>query len=234
VPALVLVHGGPGGQTTRGYSAMVQHLVNHGYAVLGANNRGSSGYGKTFFHMDDRRHGEDDLRDIVAGRGYLESLDWVDPTRVGIIGGSYGGYMTAAALAFHPEAFDVGINIFGVTNWVRTLNSIPPWWGPAREALYDEMGDPATDAERHRRISPLFHAERVERPMLVVQGANDPRVLQVESDELVAALRANDVPVEYLVFDDEGHGFRRRDNRVAASEAYVRFLDIYLKDGPRT
>lgn len=146
VPALVLMHGGPGGQTTRGYSAMVQHLVNHGYAVLGANNRGSSGYGKTFFHMDDRRHGEADLRDIVEGRRYLESLDWVDGERIGVIGGSYGGYMTAAALAFHPEVFDVGINIFGVTNWVRTLESIPPWWGAFRDALYDEMGDPATDA----------------------------------------------------------------------------------------
>ena len=229
VPALVLVHGGPGGQTTKGYRAMVQHLVNHGYAVLGANNRGSSGYGKTFYHLDDRRHGEEDLRDIVEGRAYLESLDWVDGERVGVIGGSYGGYMTAAALAFHPEAFEVGINIFGVTNWVRTLESIPPWWGSFRDALYDEMGDPATDAERHRRISPLFHAENIVRPMLVVQGANDPRVLQVESDELVAAVRENEVPVEYVLFDDEGHGFRKRANRIEASEAYVRFLDEYLK-----
>jgi len=231
VPALVLVHGGPGGQTRTGYRAMVQHLVNHGYAVLGANNRGSSGYGKTFYHLDDRRHGEEDLQDIVYGRAFLESLDWVDGSRVGIIGGSYGGYMVAAALAFEPEAFDVGIDIFGVTNWVRTLESIPPWWESFKEALYDEMGDPAIDAERHRRISPLFHAANVTRPMLVVQGANDPRVLQVESDELVAAIQANEVPVEYLVFPDEGHGFRKRDNRITASEAYVTFLDIYLKGG---
>ena len=231
VPALVLVHGGPGGQTRTGYRAMVQHLVNHGYAVLGANNRGSSGYGKTFNHLDDKRHGEDDLQDIVYGRAYLESLDWVDGDRVGIIGGSYGGYMVAAALAFEPEAFDVGIDIFGVTNWERTLQNIPPWWESFKEALYDEMGDPATDAERHRRISPLFHAENIMRPLLVVQGANDPRVLQVESDELVAAVQANEVPVEYLVFPDEGHGFRKRDNRITASEAYVKFLDIYLKGG---
>ena len=229
VPALVLVHGGPGGQTRTGYAAMVQHLVNHGYAVLGANNRGSSGYGKTFYHLDDKRHGEEDLQDIVYGRAYLESLDWVDGSRVGIIGGSYGGYMVAAALAFEPEAFDVGIDIFGVTNWERTLASIPPWWESFKEALYDEMGDPATDAERHRRISPLFHAENIVKPLLVVQGANDPRVLQVESDELVAAVQANEVPVEYLVFPDEGHGFRKRDNRISASDAYVKFLDIYLK-----
>lgn len=229
VPALVLVHGGPGGQTRTGYRAMVQHLVNHGYAVLGANNRGSSGYGKTFNHLDDRRHGEEDLQDIVYGRTYLESLDWVDGSRVGIIGGSYGGYMVAAALAFEPETFDVGIDIFGVTNWERTLANIPPWWESFKEALYDEMGDPATDAERHHRISPLFHASNIIKPLLVVQGANDPRVLQVESDELVAAVQANEVPVEYLVFPDEGHGFRKRDNRITASDAYVKFLDIYLK-----
>ncbi len=229
VPALVLVHGGPGGQTRTGYRAMVQHLVNHGYAILGANNRGSSGYGKTFYHLDDRRHGEEDLQDIVYGRKYLESLDWVDAEKVGVIGGSYGGYMVAAALAFEPEAFDVGINIFGVTNWVRTLQSIPPWWEAQKESLYDELGDPATDAERHRRISPLFHAQNIVKPILVVQGANDPRVLQVESDELVAAIQANEVPVVYIVFPDEGHGFRKRANRITASDAYVKFLDTYLK-----
>ncbi|WCL52832.1 S9 family peptidase [Gimibacter soli] len=229
VPAIVFVHGGPGGQTRVGYSGMIQHLVNHGYAVLGANNRGSSGYGKSFFHMDDKRHGEGDLQDIVWGRKYLESLDWVDGDRVAIVGGSYGGFMVAAALAFEPDAFDAGINIFGVTNWVRTLKSIPPWWESFKEALYDEMGDPATDEERHRRISPLFHAANITKPLLVVQGANDPRVLQVESDELVAAVRANGVPVDYLLFPDEGHGFLRKENRVAASERYVTFLDQYLK-----
>lgn len=228
-PALVWVHGGPGGQSRTGYSATIQHLVNHGYAVLAANNRGSSGYGKTFFHLDDRRHGEEDLQDIVYARRYLESLDWVDDKSIGIIGGSYGGYMVAAALAFEPEVFDVGINIFGVTNWVRTLESIPPWWEDFKESLYDEMGDPAVDAERHRRISPLFHADNIVRPLLVVQGANDPRVLQVESDELVAAVQANEVPVQYVVFPDEGHGFRKRENRIAASEAYLNFLETYLR-----
>jgi dipeptidyl aminopeptidase/acylaminoacyl peptidase len=229
VPALVLVHGGPGGQTRTGYRAMVQHLVNQGYAILGANNRGSSGYGKTFYHLDDKRHGEEDLLDIVHGRTYLETLDWVDKEKIGVMGGSYGGYMTAAALTFHPETFDVGINIFGVTNWERTLQSIPPWWESFKESLYDEMGDPETDAERHHRISPLFHADQVTKPLLVIQGANDPRVLQVESDELVEAVRKNEVPVEYIVFDDEGHGFLNKDNRIAASDAYVKFLDLHLR-----
>ena len=228
-PAIVLVHGGPGGQTRRGYSAMVQHLVNHGYAVLGANNRGSSGYGKTFFHMDDKKHGEADLRDIVAGGEWLRQQDWVADDQVAVMGGSYGGYMTAAALAFHPDAFAAGVNIFGVTNWVRTLESIPAWWGANRIALYDEMGDPATDAERHRRISPLFHTGGITKPLLVVQGANDPRVLQVESDELVAAVRANGVPVEYVLFPNEGHGFTRRDNRITAQDAYLIFLDKYVR-----
>lgn len=228
VPALVFVHGGPGGQSRAGYSPMIQHLVNHGYAVLMANNRGSSGYGKTFYHLDDRRHGEEDLLDIVHGRKYLETLDWVDGDNIGVMGGSYGGFMVAAALAFHPEAFDVGIDIFGVTNWVRTLESIPPWWESFKESLYDEMGDPAVDGERHRKISPLFHASNIVKPTLVIQGANDPRVLQAESDELVAAIRANEVPVEYVLFPDEGHGFRKRENRIAASEAYVKFLDTHL------
>jgi len=232
-PALVWVHGGPGGQSRTGYSANIQYLVNHGYAVLAVNNRGSSGYGKTFFHMDDRRHGEVDLKDCVHARTHLESLDWVDGNRIGILGGSYGGYMVAAALAFEPEAFDVGIDIFGVTNWLRTLQSIPPWWTSFRDSLYSELGDPEKEAERLKRISPLFHASNIKRPLLVIQGANDPRVLKVESDELVEAVRANGVPVEYIVFDDEGHGFANKENRIEAAEAYRDFLDRYLRAGAR-
>jgi dipeptidyl aminopeptidase/acylaminoacyl peptidase len=224
----VWVHGGPGGQCRVGYDPVIQFLVNHGYAVLAVNNRGSSGYGKTFFHMDDKRHGDVDLKDVVAGRRYLEGLDWVDGSRVGVIGGSYGGYMVCAALAFEPDAFDVGVDIFGVTNWVRTLESIPPWWTSFRDGLYAELGDPKTDRERLKRISPLFHAKNIRKPLLVVQGANDPRVLKVESDELVQAVRDNGVPVEYLVFPDEGHGFRKKENRIQAAEAYRRFLDRYL------
>lgn len=229
VPALVWVHGGPGGQSRKGYNPMIQHLVNHGYAVLAVNNRGSSGYGKSFHHMDDRKHGDVDLQDCIHGRRYLEGFDWVDGERVGIIGGSYGGYMVCAALAFTPEAFDVGIDIFGVTNWLRTLESIPPWWEDFRESLYAEMGDPKEDKARLEARSPLFHAKNIVRPLLVVQGANDPRVLQAESDEIVAAARKNGVPVEYVLFPDEGHGFRNRKNRITASDAYVRFLDGHLR-----
>ena len=227
-PALVWVHGGPGGQSRSSYSPMIQHLVNHGYAVLAVNNRGSSGYGKTFFHLDDKRHGDVDLKDCIWGRRYLESLDWVDGDKVGIIGGSYGGYMVAAALAFEPEAFELGIDIFGVTNWLRTLESIPPWWETFRESLYAELGDPAVERDRLHANSPLFHAHNITRPLLVIQGANDPRVLQVESDEIVKAVEANGVPVEYIVFENEGHGFRNKENRITASEAYLKFADRYL------
>ena len=229
VPALVWVHGGPGGQSRKGYRAQIQHLVNNGYAVLAVNNRGSSGYGKTFFHMDDKRHGDVDLKDCVEARTYLESLDWVDGSRIGIIGGSYGGYMVGAALAFEPEVFDLGVNIFGVMNWVRTLSSIPPWWGAARDSLYAELGDPETELERLTAISPLFHAENIVRPLFVVQGANDPRVLQVESDEIVEAVRANGVPVEYVIFPDEGHGFRNRDNRIESADRILGFLETHLR-----
>jgi len=234
VPALVRVHGGPGGQARIGYSALNQYLLNHGYALFDINNRGSSGYGKTFYAADDRCHGECDLGDVVEGKQMLAGLEWVDADHIGIIGGSYGGYMVAAALAFAPEEFDVGVNIFGVTNWLRTLESIPAWWGPQREALFAELGDPAEDAERLRRISPLFHADNITKPMIVLQGANDPRVLQVESDEIVAALEENDVPVEYVLFPDEGHGFRNRDNEVKGYRAIRQFVDTHLtgKNGP--
>ena len=229
VPAVVDVHGGPGGQNRKGYAAMYQHLVNHGIAVLRVNNRGSSGYGKTFYHMDDKKHGEVDLDDVVYGKKYLQSLDWVQGDKIAIMGGSYGGYMVAAALAFRPEEFTAGINIFGVTNWVRTLELIPPWWGAQRISLFDELGDPSKEKERLTRISPLFHADKITKPMLVIQGANDPRVLQVESDEIVTGARKNNVPVEYIVFPDEGHGFLRKENRITASNAYLAFLNQHLK-----
>jgi dipeptidyl aminopeptidase/acylaminoacyl peptidase len=227
-PALVWVHGGPGGQSRIGYNATIQYLVNHGYVVLAVNNRGSSGYGKTFFKLDDRRHGEDDLADCVESKKFLISTGYVDPNRIGIIGGSYGGYMVLAALAFQPDEFAVGVDLFGISNWVRTLESIPPWWEAFREALYEEMGDPVKDQERLHRISPLYHAEQIQKPLMVLQGANDPRVLKVESDEIVDAVRRNNVPVEYVLFDDEGHGFRKKENRIKGYKAILNFLDRHL------
>jgi len=231
-PALVWVHGGPGGQSSVSYNPLIQYLVNHGYAVLAVNNRGSSGYGKTFFRMDDRNHGDKDLSDCVWGKKWLQGLEYIDAEKIGIIGGSYGGYMTMAAMAFAPDEFRVGVNFFGVTNWLRTLKSIPPWWASFRDALYQEMGDPFTaDSVRLFNISPLFHAQNIKNPVMVLQGANDPRVLQAESDEIVAAVKANNVPVEYVIYPDEGHGFRKKENEINAGEQILSFLDKYLKGG---
>jgi len=229
VPAIVYVHGGPGGQTRRGYSAQIQYLVNNGYAVLGINNRGSSGYGKSFFAADDKKHGREPLWDCTEAKTYLASLGYIDADRIGIMGGSYGGYMTVAALAFRPEVFKVGVNIFGVTNWIRTLESIPPYWEASRKALYQEIGDPVADREFLIATSPLFHAKEIRKPMMVIQGANDPRVIKAESDDIVAAVQKNGVPVEYVVFADEGHGFSKKKNAMEANQKILAFLDKYLK-----
>jgi dipeptidyl aminopeptidase/acylaminoacyl peptidase len=233
-PALVMVHGGPGGQAQFGYSALTQALVNHGYVVFDINNRGSTGYGKTFYAMDDRRHGEADLGDVVASKRMLAATGYVDPARIGIIGGSYGGYMVLAALTLQPDAFKVGVDLFGISNWIRTLENIPPWWTSFKEALYAEMGNPKTDAERLRRISPLFNASKIKVPLMVLQGANDPRVLKIESDEIVAAAKNNGVPTEYIIFPDEGHGFIKKENEIRGYSAILQFVDKYLKGGAAT
>jgi dipeptidyl aminopeptidase/acylaminoacyl peptidase len=229
VPALVWVHGGPGGQTRTGYSGVIQYLVNHGYVVLGVNNRGSSGYGKTFFAADDLKHGREPLWDCVEAKKYLASLGYVDTSRIGIIGGSYGGYMVLAALAFKPEEFAVGVDLFGVSNWLRTLESIPPYWESFRKALYKEIGDLATDKENLKAISPLFHTDKITKPLIVLQGKNDPRVIKPESDEIVDAVKKKGGIVEYVVFDNEGHGFTKKANEIRGYKAVLDFLDKYLR-----
>jgi dipeptidyl aminopeptidase/acylaminoacyl peptidase len=228
VPVLIWVHGGPGGQSRAGYDAEVQLLLNHGYGVFAVNNRGSTGYGKSFYAADDQRHGREPLWDCIDAKEYLKTLDWVDGERIGIIGGSYGGYMVLAALAFEPEEFKVGVDIFGVANWLRTLQNIPPWWESFRNALYQELGNPETQEQMLRDASPVFHADKIVRPLMILQGANDPRVLQAESDDMVAAIQANNGIVEYLVFEDEGHGFRKSENRIEGWNAILKFLDTHL------
>jgi dipeptidyl aminopeptidase/acylaminoacyl peptidase len=233
VPALLLIHGGPGGQTRVGYSPLTQYLVNHGYVILGVNNRGSSGYGKTFFAADDGKHGREPLWDCVEAKKYLASLGYVDEKKIGIMGGSYGGYMVLAALAFKPEEFAVGVDLFGVSNWVRTLQSIPPYWESFRKSLYKEIGDPNTDLENLRAVSPLFHADKIVKPLIVLQGANDPRVIKPESDEIVDNIKKRKGVVEYVLFDNEGHGFTKKANEIRAYKAILDFADRYLKAGPQ-
>jgi dipeptidyl aminopeptidase/acylaminoacyl peptidase len=230
VPALVWVHGGPGGQSRAGYSQTIQYFVNHGYAVLAVNNRGSSGYGKTFYKMDNRNHGDKDLKDCVWGKKWLANQPDIDAGKIGIYGGSYGGFMALAGIIQYPQEFAVGVDLFGVTDWVRTLKSIPPYWESFRTALYDEMGDPATDSLRLRTISPLYNTDKIKTPLLVLQGSNDPRVLQVESDEIVAGAKKNGVPVEYVLFPDEGHGFVKKENQMKAAEVTLKFLDEHLRN----
>ena len=229
VPAVLLIHGGPGGQTRTGYSAVAQYLANHGYVILGVNNRGSSGYGKTFFAADDGKHGNEPLWDCVEAKKYLASLGYVDEKKIGIMGGSYGGYMVLAALAFKPHEFEVGVDIFGVSNWVRTLQSIPPYWESFRKSLYREIGDPNTELEKLRATSPLFHADKIVKPLIVLQGANDPRVIKPESDEIVESIKKRKGVVEYVLFDNEGHGFTKKANEIRAYKAILDFLNRYLK-----
>lgn len=228
LPAVVFVHGGPGSESRIGYKPLTQYLVNHGYVVYDINNRGSSGSGKTFYHLDDHRHGNADLDDVVASRAMLEQTGYVDAKRIAIMGGSYGGYMTLAALTFRPQAFAAGIDLYGVANWPRLLQNTPAWWEDLRRYLASEVGDVTRDAEYLRGISPIFHAQNIVKPLLVLQGANDPRVLQEESDDIVAQARANHVPVEYVVFPDEGHGFRKTATQIAAWRAVKAFLDQHL------
>jgi dipeptidyl aminopeptidase/acylaminoacyl peptidase len=230
VGALVWVHGGPGGQSRVGFSNAIQYLVNHGYAVLAVNNRGSSGYGKTFYKMDNKDHGNGDLKDCVWGKKWLEQQDYIDTSAIGIEGGSYGGCMVLNALCSYPDEFKVGVDLFGVANWLRTLRNIPPYWESFRKALYEEMGDPNTSDSIHlKQASGLYNYQKIKKPLIVFQGANDVRVLPVESDEIVAGVKKNGVPVEYVLYPDEGHGFVKKENQITTSKRTLEFLDKYLK-----
>jgi len=230
VPAIVWVHGGPGGQSRVGFSNQIQFLVNHGYAVLAVNNRGSSGYGKTFYKLDDKKHAEGDLMDCVYGKKWLAAQNYIDSNKIAIEGGSYGGCMVLTALAFHPDEFAAGVDLFGVANWLRTLRNIPPYWESFRKALYDEMGDPnGPDSVMLKKASPLYNYEKIKKPLIVFQGSNDVRVLPVESDEIVAGVKKNGVPVEYVVYPDEGHGFLKKENQNTTAKRSLAFLDKYVK-----
>ena len=227
VPAMVWIHGGPGGQSRKGYNPLIQFMVNQGYAIYAINNRGSKGYGKTFREADRRAHGQADLADVVASRGFLEEIDWIDGERIGVTGRSYGGYLTLAAMTFEPEVFDVAISVVGFSDYVSNITD-GGWRLPRLPAAWDEMGHPEKDEEFLRAKSPLYFADRIEKPLFVAAGANDVRVSIDQNDRLVEAAREAGAHVEYLVFEDEGHGFRKRVNRITAARAYVDFLERFL------
>ena len=224
VPAMVWIHGGPGAQSRKGYNPVIQYLVNQGFAIYAINNRGSKGYGTAFRMMDRRSHGDADLGDVIASREYLENFDWIDENRIGVMGASYGGYLTLAAMTFHPEVFDAAISIVGFSDFIGNIRE-GGWRLPRLPAAYDEMGHPDDDAESLRSRSPLFFADQIQRPLFVAAGANDVRVPVDQNNRMVEAARANNVDVGYLLFEDEGHGFRKRVNRITAAEAYVDFLN---------
>ncbi|MEM6842519.1 MAG: S9 family peptidase [Bacteroidota bacterium] len=230
LPAIIVPHGGPWARDRWGYNSYAQFLSNRGYVVLQPNFRGSTGYGKQFLNAGNKEWGQKMQDDITWGVKYLVEEGIADSTRVGILGGSYGGYATLAGLAFTPDVYAAGVSIVGPSNLITLLNSIPPYWESIYKLFTERMGDPETPEGRAQleRQSPLNSADQIETPLLVIQGANDPRVKQAESDQIVVALRERGFPVEYIVAPDEGHGFARPVNNMAMLARTEEFLAKYL------
>jgi dipeptidyl aminopeptidase/acylaminoacyl peptidase len=221
IPAVLSIHGGPEAQERPSYSGLYQYLLARGVAILAPNIRGSTGYGRAWQVAIHRDWMGVDLRDFRACAGYLRSLDWVDPDRLGVFGGSYGGYATLMCATRLPEYWAAAVDIVGPSNLVTFAKAVPPTW---RRQMKDSVGDPETEADMLMERSPITYVDEIRCPLLVIQGANDPRVVKAESDQLVERLRARDHPVEYLVYPDEGHGFTKRTHQVSASRAAADFL----------
>ena len=231
LPTVIMPHGGPWARDQWGHSALVQFLANRGYAVLQPNFRGSTGYGKRFLNLGNDQWGTGTMQhDLSDGVQWVIAEKIADPKRVAIMGGSYGGYATLAGVAFTPELYAAGVSIVGPSSILTLLNSIPPYWEPIRKMFSVRVGDPQDpkDSERLRSQSPLYSADRIAAPLLVIQGANDPRVKKAESDQIVRALRDRKRPVEYLVAADEGHGFAGRMNNLATYTKVEEFLAKHL------
>jgi dipeptidyl aminopeptidase/acylaminoacyl peptidase len=230
LPAIIVPHGGPWARDNWGYNGFAQFLANRGYAVLQPNFRGSTGYGKKFLDAGNKEWGQKMQDDVTWAAKYLVSEGIADPKRIGIMGGSYGGYATLAGVTFTPDVYAAGVSIVGPSNLITLLEAIPPYWEPIRKLFYERMGDPNTPEGKAQllRQSPLTSADKIKTPLLVVQGANDPRVNKRESDQIVIALRDRGFPVEYLVAPDEGHGFARPVNNMAMFASAEKFLAKYL------
>lgn len=230
LPLVVLPHGGPWARDGWGYNSYVQFLANRGYAVLSPNFRSSTGYGKKFLNAGNNEWGQKMQDDITWGVKHLIENGVADPKKIGIMGGSYGGYATLAGLAFTPDLYACGVSIVGPSNLITLLNSIPPYWESIRTLFHQRMGDPSTAEGKAQleRQSPLNSAHKIKVPLLVVQGANDPRVNIHESDQIVVALRERGAAVEYIVAPDEGHGFARPVNNMAMLAATEMFLAKHL------
>jgi dipeptidyl aminopeptidase/acylaminoacyl peptidase len=228
LPAVVLPHGGPWARDAWGFNPVLQFLANRGYAVLQMNFRGSTGFGRKFWEISFKEWGRKMQDDVTDGARWLISEGIADPKRVGIYGGSYGGYVVLAGLAFTPDLYACGADYVGVANLFTILETIPPYWEPMRQMMYEMMGDPEQDEDLMRAVSPVFHAEAIKAPLLIAQGAQDPRVKKAESDQMVEALRKRGVAVPYMVKENEGHGFRNEENRFEFYRALEQFLGKYL------
>jgi dipeptidyl aminopeptidase/acylaminoacyl peptidase len=228
LPVVVNPHGGPWARDYWGFNPEVQFLANRGYAVLQMNFRGSTGYGREFWEISFKEWGKSMQDDITDGVNWLISEGIADPDRVGIYGGSYGGYAVLAGLAFTPELYAAGVDYVGVSNIFTLLESLPPYWELYRQMFYEMVGDPVEDKELLEAASPLFHADKIQAPLFVAQGANDPRVKKAESDQIVEALQARGIDVPYMVKDNEGHGFRNEENRFDFYGAMEKFLAEHL------
>ncbi|MCB9367272.1 MAG: S9 family peptidase [Calditrichaeota bacterium] len=226
-PVVIEVHGGPMAQAKPSYSPWIQYLVSRGFIVAVPNVRGSTGYGKSFYLADDQRWGEDPLWDVVELKRYIaDEYPEADTSKTVIWGGSYGGYMTLAAMTFTPEEFALGMDWVGPSNLFTLLESVPPYWRPYQTYFHQEIGNPDSpeDSARMYRQSPVNFADRIVRPLLIVQGRHDPRVKVAESEQIVDAARKNGKQVEYMIFEDEGHGLRKRDNKLQAYHAMYDFM----------
>ncbi len=229
LPLIVNPHGGPWARDMWGFNPEVQLLANRGYAVLQVNFRSSTGYGKEFLQAGNKQWGLKIQDDITDGVHWAIDQGIADPERIGIYGASFGGYATLAGITYTPDLYAAAVDYVGVSNIFTLLNTIPPYWETMRDMFYERVGHPEKDKELLTAVSPIFHADKIKTPLFVAQGANDPRVNKAESDQIVEALRARGVDVEYMLKDNEGHGFANEENRIEFYNAMVKFFDSHLK-----
>ncbi|MEP7234777.1 MAG: S9 family peptidase [Ignavibacteriota bacterium] len=228
LPVVINPHGGPWHRDQWGYNPEVQLFANRGYAVLQVNFRGSTGYGRKFMEASFKQWGKTMQDDVSDGVKWLEAGGIADPKRVAIYGGSYGGYCTLAGMAFTPELYACGIDYVGVSNLFTFMKTIPPYWKPMLDMMYEMVGDPEKDKDLLAAASPVFHVDQIRSPLLVIQGAKDPRVNINESNQIVEALKKRGIDVPYLVKENEGHGFHNEENKFEAYEAMESFLEKHL------
>lgn len=229
LPLIVNPHGGPWARDMWGFNPEVQLLANRGYAVLQVNFRSSTGYGKEFLQAGNKQWGLKIQDDITDGVQWAIDQGIADPDRIGIYGASFGGYATLAGITYTPDLYAAAVDYVGVSNIFTLLNTIPPYWETMRNMFYERVGHPEKDKELLTAVSPVFHVDKIKTPLFVAQGANDPRVNKAESDQIVEALRARGVDVEYMLKDNEGHGFANEENRIEFYNAMVKFFDSHLK-----